>query len=162
MGLIGFTVPDKGRSNTPHRQGGRNRAPSFFVRESHLGIRGVLHDGICATARCTMKPESCWLSATKKTHNAEEIARTFPRTAPGTGKMSENGRKTTLSFADLQFCPVSLATQNPCSDEKSSNAMALGCDCNEENRALGDYFLYTTDKNRIFIKISCNFCSNLL
>lgn len=29
----------------------------------------------------------------EKTHNAEEIARTFPRTAPGTGKMSENDEK---------------------------------------------------------------------
>ena len=67
-----------------------------------------------------------------------------------------------IVFADLQFCPAPLATKNPRPDEKSSNAMALGCDCNEENRALGDYFLYTTDKNRIFIKISCNFCSNLL
>lgn len=66
MGLIGFTVPDKGRSNAPHRQGGRNRAPSFFVRESHLGIRGGLHDGICATARCTIKQGSYWSSATEK------------------------------------------------------------------------------------------------
>jgi len=46
----------------------------------------------------------------EKTHNAEEIARTFPRIAPGTGKMSANGEKTTLSFADLQFCPAPLAT----------------------------------------------------
>lgn len=66
VGLIGFTVPDKGRSNTPHRQGGRNRAPSFFVRESHLGIRGGLHDGICATARCTIKQGSNCLRTTKK------------------------------------------------------------------------------------------------
>jgi len=29
----------------------------------------------------------------EKTHNAEEVARTFPRTAPGTGKMSANGEK---------------------------------------------------------------------
>lgn len=29
----------------------------------------------------------------EKTHNAEEIARTFPRTAPGTGKMSANDEK---------------------------------------------------------------------
>ena len=66
VGLIGFTVPDKGRSNAPHRQGGRNRAPSFFVRESHLGIRGGLHDGICATARCTIKQGSNCLRTTKK------------------------------------------------------------------------------------------------
>ena len=46
----------------------------------------------------------------EKTHNAEEVARTFPHTAPGTGKMSENGEKTTPSFADLQFCPAPLAT----------------------------------------------------
>lgn len=161
MGLIGFTVPDKGRSNAPHRQGGRNRAPSFFVRESHLGIRGGLHDGICATARCTIKQGSYCLRTTKK--------RITPRdrsdiSAHCSGRLENVGkwRKTTLSFADLQFCPAPLATQNPRPDEKSSSAMAFGCDCNEENRALDDYFLYTTDKNRIFIKISCNFGSNLL
>lgn len=162
MGLIGFTVPDKGRSNAPHRQGGRNRAPSFFVRESHLGIRGGLHDGICATARCTIKQGSNCLRTTKKRITPRRSLGHFRALLRAPGKMSANGEKTTLSFADLQFCPAPLATQNPCSDEKSSNAMALGCDCNEENRALGDYFLYTTDKNRIFIKISCNFGSNLL
>lgn len=161
MGLIGFTVPDKGRSNAPHRQGGRNRAPSFFVRESHLGIRGGLHDGICATARCTIKQGSNCLRTTKK--------RITPRRSLGHFRallrVPEKCRKMANNysiFADLQFCPAPLATQNPCSDEKSSNAMAFGCDCNEENRALDDYFLYTTDKNRIFIKISCNFGSNLL
>lgn len=35
-----------------------------------------------------MLVESC-----EKTHNAEEIARTFSCTAPGTGKMSENDEK---------------------------------------------------------------------